>query len=83
MLRNSDRQHQASPTQRDRWLGAACAELAVAYAESLTMSHGSAAGVTFLTQLRAHFPRHVAFRGELDTANSTLSVLPATAPRHR
>jgi hypothetical protein len=70
-------------TNKHRGAYARVAELAVAYAESLTVCHDTAAGVTFLAQLRAHYPRHVAFRGELDTATSTSSLLPAPAPRRR
>jgi hypothetical protein len=70
-------------TNKYRGAYARAAEIAVAYAESLTMCHDAAAGVTYLAQLRAQYPRHVAFRGELDTATRTSSLLPAPLARRR
>ncbi len=58
------------------------AVLAVAYAEALALAGNQAAGAAFLTGTRSRYPRHVAFRDELDRATAASPLLPAP-PAHR
>ncbi len=58
------------------------AVLAVAYAEALALADDQAAGAAFLTGTRSRYPRHVAFRDELDRATAASPLLPAP-PAHR
>ncbi len=59
------------------------AVLAVAYAEALALAADQAAGAAFITTTRARYPRHVAFRDELDRASAASPLLPAPPPRRR
>jgi hypothetical protein len=59
------------------------AVLAVAYAEALALAENPASGAAFITGTRARFPRHVAFRDELDRSTSESPILPAPPPRRR
>lgn len=59
------------------------AVLAIAYAEALTLAEDPASGAAFITGTRARYPRHVAFRDELDRATSKSPLLPAPPPRRR
>jgi hypothetical protein len=70
-------------TSKHRGAYARIAELAAACAETLTLSKDTAAGETFLAQVRARYPRHVAFRRELDVAVGSSSLLPLQPPRRR
>ena len=57
--------------------------LAVAYAEALTLAGNPAGGAAFITGTRGRYPRHVAFRTELDRATRESPLLPAPPPRRR
>ncbi len=59
------------------------AVLAVAYAEALALAADQAAGAAFITATRSRYPRHVAFRDELDRASAASPLLPAPPPRRR
>lgn len=59
------------------------AVLAVAYAEALALAADQAAGAAFVTATRSRYPRHVAFRDELDRATATSPLLPAPPSRRR
>jgi hypothetical protein len=59
------------------------AVLAVAYAEALALVGDQAAGAAFLTGTRDRYPRHVAFRDELDRATAASPLLPAPPARRR
>jgi hypothetical protein len=59
------------------------AVLTVAYAEALALAGDQAAAATFLTEIRGRYPRHVAFRDELDRATATSPLLPAPPARRR
>jgi hypothetical protein len=69
-------------TRKHRGAYARVAELAAACAETLTLCRGTTAGEAFLTLIRNRYPRHVAFRRELDTAIRTSSLLPPPPGRH-
>ncbi|GAA2606894.1 hypothetical protein GCM10010399_42290 [Dactylosporangium fulvum] len=49
------------------------AVLAVAYAEALALAADQAAGAAFITATRSRYPRHVAFRDELDRATAAVA----------
>jgi hypothetical protein len=71
-------------TSKHRGACAPTAELAVACAEVITLGEDTTAGEAFLTQIRTRYPRHVAFRRELDAAVRTSSLLsPHPARRDR
>ena len=59
------------------------AVLAIAYAEALTLAGNPAAGAAFITGTRGRYPRHVAFRTELDRATAASPLLPAPPQRRR
>lgn len=59
------------------------AVLAVAYAEALILAGDQAAGAAFVTGTRGRYPRHVAFRDELDRATAASPLLPAPPARRR
>ncbi len=59
------------------------AVLAVAYAEALALAEDQAAGAAFITATRSRYPRHVAFRDELDRASAASPLLPAPPARRR
>jgi hypothetical protein len=59
------------------------AVLAVAYAEALALAEDQAAGAAHVAAVRGRYPRHVAFRDELDRATATSALLPAPPPRRR
>jgi len=59
------------------------AVLAVAYAEALALAADQAAGAAFITATRGRYPRHVAFRDELDRATAASPLLPAPPQRRR
>jgi hypothetical protein len=59
------------------------AVLAVAYAEALALAGDQAAAAAFLTGTRGRYPRHVAFRDELDRATAASPLLPAPPARRR
>lgn len=63
-------------TAKHRGAYARVAELAAAYAETLAMCQDPAASEAFITAIRARYPRHVAFRSELDAATRSSSLLP-------
>lgn len=73
---------EAVVTSKHRGAYARVAELAAACAETLALRQDTTAGEAFLAQVRARYPRHVAFRRELDTAIRASSLLPAP-PRRR
>jgi hypothetical protein len=57
--------------------------LAVAYAEALTLAGDPSGGAAFVAGVRGRYPRHVAFRTELDRATRESPLLPAPPPRRR
>ena len=59
------------------------AVLAVAYAEALALAEDQAAGAAHVRAIRGRYPRHVAFRDELDRATAASPLLPAPPPRRR
>jgi hypothetical protein len=59
------------------------AVLAVAYAEALVLAEDQAAGAAFVTATRSRYPRHVAFRDELDRATAASPLLPTPPQRRR
>lgn len=59
------------------------AVLAVAYAEALALAADQAAGAAFIAATRSRYPRHVAFRDELDRATAASPLLPAPPQRRR
>jgi hypothetical protein len=59
------------------------AVLAVAYAEALALAGNQAAAAAFFTGTRSRYPRHVAFRDELDRATAASPLLPAPPARRR
>jgi hypothetical protein len=77
-----ERRVEAVVTSKHRGAYARVAELAAACAETLALRQDATAGEAFLAQVRARYPRHVAFRRELDTAIRASSLLPAP-PRRR
>ena len=70
-----------SGKHRGAYARAAC--LAFAHAETLAALGREAHARAYLADVRARYPRHVAFRGELDTAaaTSTLDVPRAAKSR--
>ena len=62
---------------RRAYARAAC--LAVAHAEAVIVAGKASGGPAYLTGIREKYPRHSAFRGELDTATRTSTLL----SRHR
>ena len=69
-------------TSKHRGAYARVAELAAACAETLTLSKDTPVGEAFLGQVRTRYPRHVAFRRELDLAVRSSSLL-SLPPRSR
>jgi len=59
------------------------AVLAVAYAEALTLAGDPSGGAAYVADVRGRYPRHVAFRTELDRASNDSPLLPAPPPRRR
>jgi hypothetical protein len=59
------------------------AVIAVAYAEALALAEDQAAGAAYVTAVRGRYPRHVAFRDELDRATAASALLPAPPQRRR
>jgi hypothetical protein len=59
------------------------AVLAVAYAEALTLAGDPSRATAYITGVRDRYPRHVAFRTELDRATRESPLLPASPPRRR
>lgn len=59
------------------------AVLAVTYAEALAVAEDQTAGEAFVAATRSRYPRHVAFRDELDRATAASPLLPAPTPRRR
>jgi hypothetical protein len=59
------------------------AVLAVAYAEAQALAADQAAGAAFVSATRSRYPRHVAFRDELDRATAASPLLPAPPSRRR
>jgi hypothetical protein len=57
------------------------ATLAIACAETVALARGTEAGSGFVATLHARFPRHSAFRAELDRATSQSPFLSAPARR--
>ena len=57
--------------------------LAVTYAEALALAEDQTAGAGFVAATRSRYPRHVAFRDELDRATATSPLLPAPTSRRR
>lgn len=59
------------------------ARLAVACGEAITLAHDSGRGFAFVTEARERFPRHHAFRSELDRATEASPYLPRPPRRGR
>lgn len=59
------------------------AVLAVAYAESLTLAGDPSGAAAYVAGVRARYPRHTAFRSELDRATRESPLLPAPPARGR
>jgi len=57
--------------------------LAVTYAEALALAEDQTAGAAFIAATRSRYPRHAAFRDELDRATATSPLLPAPTTRRR
>ena len=79
----TDARIEAIVSNKHRGAYARAAALAFAHAEALAVHSPRSAGA-FLADVRSRYPRHVAFRHELDAAavNSTLD-LPRPAARAR
>jgi hypothetical protein len=59
------------------------AQVAVVYAEALTLVEEQPAGAGWLDSLRERYPRHTAFRAELDSAARKSPFLPAPIRTNR
>jgi hypothetical protein len=59
------------------------AVLAVAHAEALTLAGDPSRATAYVTGVRGHYPRHVAFRTELDRATRESPLLAVPPPRRR
>jgi hypothetical protein len=59
------------------------ARIAVACAEALALAEDRNAGAGWLDRIRARYPRHYAFRGEIDAAARESPYLPSPAAKHR
>jgi hypothetical protein len=59
------------------------AVLAVAYAEDLTLAGDPSGAAAYVAGVRGRYPRHVAFRTELDHATRESPLLSAPPPRRR
>jgi len=59
------------------------ARLAVACGEAITLARDSGRGFAFVTEARERFPRHHAFRSELDRATEASPYLPRPPRRRR
>jgi len=58
------------------------ARLVIACAEALALGTGASDGAAFVAEIRSRYPRHYAFRAELDGATRASPLLPAP-PRKR
>jgi hypothetical protein len=59
------------------------AVLTVAYAEGLTLAGDPSGGTAYVAGVRDRYPRHTAFRTELDRATAESPLLPAPPQRRR
>jgi hypothetical protein len=59
------------------------AQIAVARAEALALADGQNAGVAWLDGVRARYPRHYAFRADVDTATRESPLLPPPVAKRR
>ena len=80
---SADRRIDAVVSNKHRGTYQQVAVLAVAYAEALTLSGDPSGGAAFVTGIRGRYPRHVAFRTELDRATGESPLLPGPPPRRR
>lgn len=67
-------------SNKHRRANARVASLAVAHAEALAVAGNASDGHAYLIGIREEYPRHTAFRSELDTAISTSTLANAHRP---
>ncbi|MBN1174715.1 MAG: hypothetical protein JXA67_21320 [Micromonosporaceae bacterium] len=79
----ADRRIDAVVSNKHRGAYQRVAVLAVAYAESLTLDGDPSGATAYIAGVRARYPRHTAFRAELDRATAASPLLPASHPRRR